>query len=116
MAAAARAEDPAPPAPPVQIALPAPAPCEKPLPINLPTALRLAGARPIDVAVASERVRAAAAELERAQVLWLPTVYVGADYFRHDGQNQDVAGNVIGSSRSSVMVGAGPYAVFAVTD
>src|SRR5205807_9044951 len=89
---------------------------DKPLPINLPTALRLAGVQPIDIGLASERIRLAAAQLERAQVLWLPTVYLGTDYFRHDGQIQDVEGKVFGTSKSPFMVGAGPYAVFAVTD
>jgi outer membrane protein TolC len=89
---------------------------DRPLPINLPTALRLAGARPLDIALASERVRLAAAELERAQVLWLPTILLGADYSRHDGQLQDVAGNVFGTSKSSFMLGAAPYAVFAISD
>jgi outer membrane protein TolC len=102
--------------PPVPVAAPAPTPCDRPLPINLPTALHLAGVRPLDVALASERIRVATAELERAEVLWLPTVYLGADYFRHDGQIQDVGGNVFTTSKSSLLVGAGPSAVFAVTD
>jgi outer membrane protein TolC len=72
--------------------------------------------RPIDIGLASERIRVAAAQLDRADVLWLPTVYLGADYFRHDGQIQDVAGNVIGTSKGALMVGAGPSAVFAITD
>jgi outer membrane protein TolC len=101
---------------PVPIAQATPTPSDKPLPINLPTALQLAGVRPIDIGLASERIRLAAAQLERAEVLWLPTIYVGTDYFRHDGQIQDVAGNVAGTSKSSFMLGAAPYAVFAVTD
>jgi outer membrane protein TolC len=89
---------------------------DKPLPITLPNAMRLANARPLDIAVASQRIRLAAAELERANVLWLPTIYLGIDYFRHDGQIQDTAGNILGASKSSFMAGAGPYAVFALTD
>jgi outer membrane protein TolC len=89
---------------------------ERALPINLPTAMHLAGARPLDIALASERIRVAAAELQRAQVLWVPTIYLGADYFRHDGQLQDVDGNVFGTSKSSVLLGAGPSAVFAICD
>jgi outer membrane protein TolC len=58
----------------------------------------------------------AAAQLDRAKVLWLPTVYLGVDYYRHDGQIQDVGGNVFGTSKSAFMVGAGPFAVFATTD
>src|SRR5262245_35709700 len=67
--------------PPIPFTPPAPAPGDKPLPINLPTALSLAGVRPLDIALASQRVRIAAAELERAQYLWLPSVYLGVDYF-----------------------------------
>jgi outer membrane protein TolC len=104
------------PSPPVPITSPGATPSDKPLPINLPTALQLAGVRPIDIALASERIRSAAAQLDRAQVLWLPTVYLGVDYFRHDGQIQSVDGNVFGTSKSAFMVGAGPFAVFAVTD
>jgi outer membrane protein TolC len=98
--------------------LPTPAPAEGAavLPINLPTALQLAGVRPLDIALASERIRVAAAQLERAQLLWLPTIYLGADYYRHDGQLQDVQGNVFGTSKTSFMLGAGPYAVFALSD
>jgi outer membrane protein TolC len=86
------------------------------LPINLPTALQLAGARPLDIALASERIRIAAAQLQRAQLLWLPTIQMGTDYFRHDGQIQDVIGHVVGTNKSSFMIGAAPVAVFAVTD
>jgi outer membrane protein TolC len=43
-------------------------------------------------------------------------VYLGVNYFRHDGEIQDVAGKVFGTSKSAFMAGAGPVAVFAVTD
>jgi outer membrane protein TolC len=102
--------------PPVPVALPRPAQSDRPLPINLPTALQLAGVRPIDIGLASERIQVAVAQLERARVLWLPTIYLGVDYFRHDGQIQSVEGNVLGTSKSSFLVGAGPSAVFAVSD
>jgi outer membrane protein TolC len=78
--------------------------------------LQLAGVRPIDIGLASERIRVAAAQMERAQVLWLPTVYLGVDYFRHEGQIQDTAGNVTGNSHGSFLLGAAPFAVFAITD
>jgi outer membrane protein TolC len=103
-------------APPVPITLPAPDACDRPLPINLPTALHLANVRTLDVAVASERIRLAAAQLDRARVLWLPTFVAGVDYFRHDGRIQDVTGNIADTSKDSFMVGCGPTAVFAVTD
>jgi outer membrane protein TolC len=96
--------------------LPKPPPVDKPLPINLATALQLANARSIDIAVAAERVRLAAAQYERAHVLWLPTIQFGVDYFRHDGRIQDVQGNIIDTSKSSFMLGAAPNAVFALSD
>jgi len=95
---------------------PSPEGFDKALPINLPTALQLANARPLDIALASQRIQVAVAGLDRANVLWLPTVYLGGDYYRHDGHLQEVAGNVFGTSKSNVLVGAGPSAVFAVTD
>ena len=102
--------------PVVPFSPPAPEEFDKALPINLPTALQLANARPLDIALASQRIQIAVAGLDRAKILWLPTLYLGADYYRHDGQLQDVAGSVFGASKSAVMVGAGPSAVFAVTD
>ena len=87
-----------------------------PLPINLPTALQLAGVNPIDVALASQRVQVATAQLDRADVLWLPTLYLGVDYARQDGQIQDIQGHILTTSRSSFMAGAGPSMTFAVTD
>ena len=86
------------------------------LPISLPAALQLANARPLDIQLAQERVAIAAAQLQRAEVLWLPTIYLGGDYFRHDGTLQDVAGNVFDDSKGSLMAGAAPYLVFAMTD
>jgi len=86
------------------------------LPINLPTALHLAGANPLDIALASQRLSIASAELQRAKVLWLPTVLMGVDYYRHDGRLQDVAGEVFNTHKSTFMVGATPNVVFAVTD
>jgi outer membrane protein TolC len=88
----------------------------KPLPITLPTALALTHASPLDVQLAGERLRAAAAQLDRANVLWLPNIALGADYFRHDGQIQDVAGNVFTTSKSSLLLGAGPNVLFSAGD
>lgn len=103
------------PRPRPTLPVPPPPECE-PHPINLATALKLANARPWDIALASQRIQAAQAQLDRAHTLWLPTIYLGADYFRHDGQLQDIAGKVFTTSRSSVMAGVGPSAVFAITD
>src|SRR6266851_4468904 len=103
-------------APPVPLTAPAAASGDKPLPINLPSALQLANANSLDIAVASQRIQVAAAQLERANVLWLPTIQLGVDYYRHDGRIQDVQGNVFDTSKSTFMVGCAPIAVFAVSD
>jgi outer membrane protein TolC len=80
---------------------------DRPLPINLPTALQLADARATDIAAAAERIQIAAAVLEQAEVLWLPSITIGGDYNRHDGRQQDTSGNVFDNSRSSTMFGVG---------
>ncbi len=92
--------------------VPAAATQGKPLPIDLPTALALTDASPLDIQIAGERLRVASAALDRAKVLWLPNIGVGVDYYRHDGQIQDIAGTVFTTSRSSLLVGGGPTAVF----
>jgi outer membrane protein TolC len=91
----------------VQLQTPTPEPELPVLPINLPTALQLANTQPIDVQLALERVRGAAAALAQARVLWLPTVTVGGDYQRHDGEIQDANGNIVTNTHSSLMFGAG---------
>ena len=75
-------------------------------PIDLPGALKLAGARDLDIALARERVCQAVAELDQARVLWLPSLYVGPSWVRHDGQAQIVEGRVQSISKSSLFLGA----------
>ncbi|MBY0326760.1 MAG: hypothetical protein RL553_158 [Planctomycetota bacterium] len=84
--------------------------------INLPVAMQLANARPLDIAIAGERITAAQADLLRAKALWLPTLNIGTDYLRSDGQIQEIKGKVFGTSKSAFMVGLGPTAVFALSD
>jgi outer membrane protein TolC len=93
--------------PAVPFPLPALAASEKPLPINLPTALQLANVQAVDIAAATERIRVAVAVLQQARALWLPTITIGGDYNRHDGKIQDTAGNIVESSHSSLMFGLG---------
>jgi outer membrane protein TolC len=88
----------------------------RPLPINLPAALKLGNAGALDIAFAVQQERLAAAQLQGRRVLWLPTLYLGTDYFRHDGQIQDVSGNVFGTSKGSFMYGLGPSMVFSFSD
>jgi outer membrane protein TolC len=77
-------------APPGSLPEGQPGPADRPLPINLATALRLSDARPLLIAAAQARVQIAAAQLEKASVLWLPNINAGADYIRHDGGNQNI--------------------------
>jgi outer membrane protein TolC len=89
-----------------------PAPSGSPLvpgqmiqPIDLSAALRLAGAQDLDIAIARERVSQALAELEQARVLWLPSLYIGPNWIRHDGQVQTVQGQIQNISKSSLFLG-----------
>lgn len=75
-------------------------------PIDLPGALRLAGAQDLDIAIARERVYQAVAELQQARVQWLPSLYIGPNWIRHDGQAQVVEGPVRTISKSSLFLGA----------
>jgi outer membrane protein TolC len=88
----------------------------KPYPINLPTAMKLGNARGLDIELASRRLQVAAAQLQGANVLWLPNLLIGGDYYRHDGQIQDIQGNVFGTSKQGLMVGGAPYLVFSFAD
>ncbi len=112
------AEKAAPPAPP----LPAPQiPAvtdgqPQPFLIDLPTALRLTDAQNPQIQFARERIREAEARLERANVLWLPNLSAGTTWTRHDGQIQEVRGDVIPVSRSALFVGGGPQARFDLAD
>jgi outer membrane protein TolC len=89
---------------------------EQPLPINLATALQLADATPLDIALAAQRTQAAAAQLKRANALWLPHFSLGIDYTRHDGRIQDIVGVVFPTSRQALLAGVGPSALFAVSE
>ncbi len=94
----------------------APGECDIPLPINLATALRLSDARPIVIAAAQASLQVALAQLDAAKVLWLPDIYLGGSYYRHDGGVQGVSGTQFLNGRDQYMLGGGPTAVFAVTD
>ena len=61
----------------------------------------LASAKPVDIAVASERLAAAQAQMDRANVLWLPNLYAGVDWFHHDGGMQNNDGSITRNSRSA---------------
>ena len=100
--------------------LPQPSPAlaanDTPLPINFATALQLAGARPLDVQIAGRQVAVAAAQFDRARLLWVPNLAVGTDYFAHTGPQQNFSGDIINQNRSTFMAGFGPNVVFSFSD
>ncbi len=93
--------------PPKPVPAVGPSPADR-YPIDLATALRLAGANNLQIALAGERVREAQARLQGAEVLWLPSLNAGVGYNKHDGRVQDTRGEVIEASRNSLFVGGGP--------
>jgi outer membrane protein TolC len=94
----------------------APATTDRPLPINLATALHLSNVRPLAIAFAQNGVEAAAARLDRANVLWLPNFNTGVEYYRHDGADQTTQGDVITVSKSYLAAGAGATLRFELSD
>jgi outer membrane protein TolC len=87
------------------------------LPINLATALQLAGVNPLNIAAASAQVRQSLALYLQAKVLWIPNINGGIDYFRHDGVQQNLfTGPNFRKDRQSFFVGGGPYLAVGLTD
>lgn len=79
--------------------------------IDLTTALMLTSGRSPEVAFAQARIQESRAHLERAEALWLPSIRAGANYNKHEGRIQDVAGSIIETSRGSMYSGLGAGAV-----
>ena len=77
-----------------------------PSPIDLATTLKLAGAQNLDVAIARERVKEAQAQHEQARMQFLPWLAPGIGYRRHEGNIQDVSGNVFNADKQSFTAGA----------
>lgn len=76
-------------------------------PIDLGTVLQLTDGQNPQVAFARARIDEAFAQLDRAQVLWLPSLRLGVTYDKHDGSTQQVDGNFIPSSRTALFTGFG---------
>lgn len=65
------------------------------VPIDLPTALRLAGANNIDLALVRTAERQAKAANDAATLSFFPWLSVGASYAHHTGAGQEFSGNVL---------------------
>jgi outer membrane protein TolC len=80
-------------------------------PIDLPTALRLADADNVQVALAREQVQQAYAEYQQAGVLWLPSLRGGVHWNHHEGTLLSSSGEMRDLARGSLYAGAGAAAV-----
>lgn len=83
-----------------------PAPPGAALPIDLATALRLAGAQNLDVQIARERLAEAQANHQTAVAQFFPWISPGITYRRHNDKIQDVEGNIIDVDKYSYAPGA----------
>ena len=79
--------------------------------IDLTTALMMTTGQNPQVAFARARIEEALAQVDRANALKLPSLRAGINYNKHEGRIQDVAGNVIETSRGSFFSGLGANAV-----
>jgi len=84
-------------------------------PIDLTSALRLAGVQNPELNVARRRILEAAAERQLAAAYFLPSINPGFNYDSHTGVLQQSNGNILSVNRSAVYVGAGANAVAAGT-
>jgi outer membrane protein TolC len=91
-------------------------------PINLATALRLSEARPLIVTAAQAGAWIAEAQLQRANLIWVPTLNGGANYIRHDGFGPDfnrglnTAERPLNQNVNFLYTGVGVIMEFALTD
>lgn len=81
------------------------------VPINLPSALAAVGGDHPVVGYARWRVQEAYAKLDRARVMWLPSIQSGFNYRRRDGNYQDVQGAIVDVNLNSMNYGLGAGAV-----
>src|SRR5437867_12551005 len=73
--------------------------------IDLPSALRLAGAQNLDVRIAREKLAEAKANYESTVWQFFPWISPGISYRRHDDLIQTVEGNIIDVHKDSYAVG-----------
>ena len=85
------------------------------LPIDLASALRLAGVQNPELMFARERVTEAAAVRQLAAAQLLPNINVGGNFNLHRGPLQQANGNILKVNREALNVGLGANAVGAGT-
>jgi outer membrane protein TolC len=101
---------------PVEAAAPpSPAPQRDELPIDLPTALRLAHVDNPEILLARERVREALAYRQLAAAQFLPSLNAGSNFNLHRGPVQLSNGEILKLNRDSLYLGLGAGTVGAGT-
>ncbi|MEZ6127202.1 MAG: TolC family protein [Planctomycetaceae bacterium] len=85
------------------------------LDMNLPTALSMVGGQHPAVGLARWRVQEAYAQLDQAEVLWLPSLQAGFSFHKHDGNYQASDGTIVDVNRNSFQYGLGNGATGAGT-
>jgi outer membrane protein TolC len=78
---------------------------EKVVPINLDTVFRLAEEQNAQVAVAREKLNESERQQSIAAKAWLPKVYAGMAYYRHEGGIQNEDGTLTHSSSGALLFG-----------
>jgi outer membrane protein TolC len=86
------------------------------LPIDLPTALRLANASNPTISVARVRIQEAYYRQRQAAVSWLPNLQASTGYNRHDGILQNSTGLVFPTSKWNYFATGGAVMSFQVAD
>ncbi len=75
------------------------------LPIDLPTALRLANAQNLDIQIARSHLVEARANRDTAIEKFFPWLSPGVGYRRHEGRIQDVGGTIFDADKQSYYAG-----------
>jgi outer membrane protein TolC len=75
------------------------------IPIDLDAVMRLAEEQNRQIALARERLRESQIERELAAGAWLPKVYAGVGYYRHEGGDQNPDGTFVHSSFGNLFPG-----------
>jgi len=84
-------------------------------PIDLGSALRLAGVENLELVQARQRIEVAVAIQQLAAAQILPNINIGTNYDAHTGNLQQASGNILNLQRSALYVGGGANAVAAGT-
>lgn len=90
---------------PLPRAMPRPEGDVEAMPIDWPAVLELARASNLEIQLAVEKVQEAHAQVALAKSQWMPSLKVGTTWLHHDGQIQDIPGNIFDTSKSSLFNG-----------